>query len=127
MTVAEYRATAPENPLRSACVEYLRLKGYIAAVTDAALSVCSNCGKVSSQQVDSGWPDITACAPGAGRLVAVETKTVRGRLRPAQTAVLERLKAAGAIVCVPRSLDDLRRVIEARPQDVDGRAGSKQV
>lgn len=114
MTIAEYRATARENPLRAAAVEYLRLKGFVVTITDAALAVCPGCGKVSGQAVDTGWPDVTACEPGTGRLIAIETKTVKGKLRPAQVRCLESLRAAGAVVCVPRSLDDLRAVIEKR-------------
>jgi hypothetical protein len=46
MTIAEFRATALENPLRAACNEYLRLRGYAVSVTDAALAVCPGCGRV---------------------------------------------------------------------------------
>jgi hypothetical protein len=114
MSVEQYRKLALENPLRAAVVEYLRLRGYVVSVTDAALRVCPGCGRVSGQSVDTGWPDVTACEPGTGRLVAVETKTVKGKLRPSQVRCLETLRAAGAVVCVARSLDDLQNVIEKR-------------
>jgi hypothetical protein len=118
MTIAEYRSSARENSLRAAVVEYLRLRGYAVSVTDAALRVCPGCGKISGQAVDTGWPDVTACEPGTGRLVAVETKTVKGKLRPSQVRCLETLRAAGAIVVVARSFDVLRVMIEKK-REVD--------
>ncbi len=45
-----------------------------------------------------GLPDILACY--RGRLIAVEVKTGRGRLTPHQQAELDRLRSAGAVVCV---------------------------
>jgi hypothetical protein len=118
MSVEEYRSTALENPLRSAVVEYLRLKGYVVAVTDAALSVCKECGTLNRASVDEGWPDVSGVrkvivgGQYIGQALFVETKTARGRLRPSQIACHAALRAAGAVVVVPRSLDDLRRAIE---------------
>lgn len=69
-------------------------------------------GQLSRARVKAGWPDLTGCLPPDGRLLAVECKTARDELRPEQTEVLERLSAAGALVCVPRSVDDLRAALE---------------
>lgn len=62
---------------------------------------------------EPGQPDVLAVLPPAGRLLALECKSRTGRLRDAQRAWLERAEAAGAVVCVARSIDDLVRALRA--------------
>ena len=59
----------------------------------------------------SGWPDITGCADG--RFIALEVKSAKGRVRKAQTAVLDALTAAGGVVGVVRSVEDAARLLHA--------------
>lgn len=59
----------------------------------------------------AGTPDILACVPPSGRLVAVECKTGAGRLSRAQQRERSGLENAGAVYCLARSLDDLERAL----------------
>lgn len=67
-------------------------------------------------KVSAGWPDISGVLPPAGRAFFIECKSARGRLRPGQQALLEKLAAAGALVIVARSLDEVIAAIAAAPQ-----------
>ncbi len=60
-----------------------------------------------------GLPDILACYEG--RLIAVEVKTGRGRLSPHQQAELDRLREAGAVVCVGSADAVIRQLQESLP------------
>lgn len=53
-----------------------------------------------------GMADIIGIYPG-GRFLAVETKSPKGRLRPTQEVWLGRVRDAGGVALVVRSLDDL--------------------
>jgi hypothetical protein len=115
LSVAEFRKLAPENGrggIRPAVCELLKLRGIPHSVTDASLIVDES-GEVAGRAVTcDGWPDVTGCLPG-GRLLAIETKTRDGRLRPAQVACLESLKAAGALVIIARSVSDVAAQLPA--------------
>ena len=54
-----------------------------------------------------GTPDVLVVLPPAGRLVGIELKSPAGRISPAQRAVHETLRAAGAVALVVRSIEDL--------------------
>ena len=58
----------------------------------------------------AGTPDILACV--RGRFVALEVKTPTGRLAPIQEHQLARIKEAGGVVAVVRSLDEVRSVLD---------------
>lgn len=60
-----------------------------------------------------GVPDILACLPPSGRLVAIDAKTGRARLSARQEGQKEALEAAGAIFVVARSLDDVEEALLA--------------
>lgn len=55
-----------------------------------------------------GDPDIVACI--GGRYVAIEVKTLTGRLSPRQREVRELILDSGGIFCVARSVEDVRQV-----------------
>ena len=57
-----------------------------------------------------GTPDILAC--WRGRMVAVEVKTGRGALSPAQREELASLRACGAIVAVGGALSVVQQIEE---------------
>ncbi len=61
----------------------------------------------------AGTPDIIACI--AGRLVGIEVKAPRGRLTEAQEAWHANARAAGALVIVARSVDDVIKGLEVEP------------
>lgn len=62
--------------------------------------------------VAKDWPDITGCMPD-GRFLAIETKTKRGRLSVGQADLLARLRRCGAVVIVPRSLEDAAQALKS--------------
>lgn len=52
-----------------------------------------------------GGADIIGIAPG-GRFIAVEVKTPTGRIRPEQNLFLQRVREAGGIAGIARSVED---------------------
>jgi VRR-NUC domain len=71
--------------------------------TDAGLA------KAMGQQ--AGTPDLIFCSNG--RFLAVELKAPDGRLSPAQEFTHASIRAAGGVVMVCRSLDDVVTVLTA--------------
>jgi len=102
MTAAQYHGAAREADIQVGICEYLKLRAIPFCVTDAAFVVSD--GKIAGRQVlVDGWPDLIAVLSG-GRMLAIETKSRGGKLRPAQVKVLGNLAAAGAAVMVPQSV-----------------------
>jgi len=56
-----------------------------------------------------GLPDLIACK--AGRMIAVEVKTGRGKLSQQQKSELERLAAAGCFAVVVSCVDNLEEML----------------
>ena len=54
----------------------------------------------------SGVADILACVPPRGRLLAIEIKTGKDRLRPEQQGFLASIKATGGFCMVVHSFED---------------------
>ena len=96
----------PEAAIQHAISDWLYLAGIPHAVTDAAVVPGEH------PRVTPGWPDITGC--WAGTFVAIEVKRADGQLRDEQRAVLGELEAAGAIVIVARSVEDVVEAFESR-------------
>ena len=101
-----YLQSATEKQIQAAICEYLALRGIVFAVTDAAI-VRTDRG--ARQRVTTGWFDVTACV--GGRFVGIEVKTASGRVRASQAELHERVKKAGGLVIVARSVDDVMRVM----------------
>jgi hypothetical protein len=113
MTATEFRARASERSIQSSIVDLLKLVGLPHSVTDASL-VFDDKGKVSGRAVETdGWPDVTCALPPSGRLLGIETKSKDGRLRPSQIACHAWLRSSGALVCVPRSVEEIAGVLMA--------------
>jgi hypothetical protein len=75
-----------------------------------------------------GCPDILACLPPGGRLLAVEVKRSKGgRLSQLQRVTLMKLKALGALTVVATSVADVRQIVEPEIHSttpaIDGKAG----
>jgi len=112
MTAAEFRARSPEWSIQSSIVGLLKVIGLPHSVTDASL-VFDDKGKVFGRGVlTDGWPDISAVI-GKGRFLGIETKSASGALRPAQIKCHAELRNAGALVIVPRSVEEFARVLVA--------------
>jgi hypothetical protein len=70
--------------------------------------------RIGSRFVRFGWtgcPDLLGQLRD-GRLLGVEVKGPKGRLRPAQTVFLERIRASGGVAFVARDCRDVRRELE---------------
>ena len=106
---------ATEASTQASIVAYLELRRIPCTVTDASRT-WSRSGRPGRPRVSTpGWPDITAVLPG-GRMLGIEVKSRRGRLRPAQRATLGLLAAAGAVVVVARSVRDVMTIVEPARQ-----------
>lgn len=115
---SEIRAIkTPENGrggLRSAILNLLLRSNIQAAVTDAKTVQTV---KGARQLVyPEGWPDITASIPVSGRAWGIEIKTEDGELRPAQEEKLNELEAAGWLITLARSVDDVNRELKRQIQ-----------
>lgn len=62
-----------------------------------------------SKYMVKGWPDLTGVYNG--RPLFIEIKTPTGVVSPEQDAMINKLKAMGAIAFVARSVDDVVREI----------------
>jgi len=60
-----------------------------------------------------GSSDLVAVAAPLGRLVAIELKSERGELRPAQRAWLQRMRELGAVAGEARSPDEAEALVDA--------------
>jgi hypothetical protein len=58
-----------------------------------------------------GLPDIIAVYPPYGRIVGLEVKSAKGRLRPAQELFRDKLLAGGGVYHVVRSVEDVVNVL----------------
>lgn len=112
ISAAHYQSLTPEADIQRTICDWLRLTGIPFSVTDASITFGKD-GKPRRKVNTEGWPDITACLPG-GRFWAIETKTAKGKLRPAQKAVLDNLVKAGALITIARSLEDVVRDYDLR-------------
>lgn len=97
------RAQATHKQIMSAVEEYLDVRRIPYSATDATESYNRHGQRV--RRVEEGWPDVTGCLPPDGVTLAVEVKTAKDKLRPAQAKVLHALYQSGALVVIARSLD----------------------
>lgn len=103
---AAYQQTAPEAAIQAAICEWLDLRLIPYSVTDAS-RVFGRDGQPRRSKVNKSWPDISGVLPPSGRALYIECKSATGRFQPGQKQMLARLRAAGALVIVARSLDDV--------------------
>jgi len=113
MTPAEYRQSGMEADIQKGICDLLGLCGIPFSVTNAG--VITKGGEIVGRAVTTaGWPDVTAVLPPDGRLLGIETKRPRkGRLLTSQKLLHPILEEAGALICVPRSIEDVARTLIA--------------
>nr|MBK6294574.1 VRR-NUC domain-containing protein [Rhodoferax sp.] len=73
--------------------------------------------KVGSRFIRFGWhgcPDVLGQLRD-GRLLGVEVKAPKGKLRPEQAVFLERIKGAGGVGFMARDLRDVHRELDQFP------------
>lgn len=98
--------TVTERAFQAAVVALLRACGWLCFYdTEPRRSV-------------KGWPDLVAVRE---RIIFVELKTTRGRLRPEQRDWLDRLRAAGAETYVwrPTEWEEIVATVQAYPGQVE--------
>lgn len=100
-----------EKHVQRAIVGYLTALRIPFSVTNAEEAYDRNGRRV--KRVETHWPDITACY--AGYFLAFEVKrAVGGVLSYGQAVTLENLHKQGALVCVPRSVDEVIELLAAK-------------
>src|SRR4051794_4415196 len=105
--------TRTSNDLVSACLQFLQLSG-IRAWRNNTTGVFDPGRKVFRTFTGrKGVSDILGIIPPAGRLLAVECKSGKGKLTAEQRAFLDEIAAAGGVAICARSLDDLRAALLA--------------
>lgn len=107
----ETRWHASEKEIQQCICDWLTLQKIPFSVTDAA-RFKTRTGRVHYNSATIGWPDIVICLPPHGRFLGLEVKNYRGRVRDEQTVTHERLKQAGGLVYVVRSVDEVIAILE---------------
>ena len=94
-----------------------------AGVNDIAVTFRANVGKLYTDDgrmittgLPKGFPDLFGYRKSDGRIVFIEVKTAKGRIRPEQVKFLEQVKKDGCLAGVARSVADARKIIEADKQ-----------
>jgi hypothetical protein len=114
------RKSATHTQLVTAVRGYLSAMRIPHTLSDAAR--CFNSKGQIVRRIDPNWPDITACAPSSGVLLAIEVKAGKDTLTPGQAHTLHLLYLAGALVVVARSVEDVEEVLKTRrirSRDID--------
>jgi Holliday junction resolvase len=91
-------SSGPEKNVEDAIKAYLVRKGAF------TIKVFAN------EMQGKGLPDLIVCYKG--RYLAFEVKAPNGRVAKIQKATLRRIAKAGGIIASPRSLDEVRTIIE---------------
>ena len=102
-----------DRPEAAALVEVLK-----ALNAHSAVAWCermnSGAARIGNRFVRFGWkgcPDIIGQLRD-GRLIGVEVKAARGKLRPEQTIFLERIRCAGGVAFMARDCRDVFRELD---------------
>lgn len=93
-----------EAELQKACIALLNASGLVH--WRIPLGQSGMHGKASGKSSCIGFPDLCGITP-EGQFWAVEIKTDKGKLRPAQEVWIERLANSGALVRVVRSIGEM--------------------
>ena len=131
------RLASDEESLHRACVELLAwLTGrhpilqWMLHVPNGGKRPKGEAGRLKAIGVKPGVPDLLLPIPnGDWSGLAVELKSLAGRLSPAQAAWLDRLAQSGYLVAVCRSFEEFRAVVDRfllgrKPSDATDHAGA---
>jgi hypothetical protein len=114
---------SPERDFQRTAIQWLRLVLPPGSMVAASVNEQRGSGRTDEERmrygaarkrsgVVSGWPDLTAVVAN-GPVVFIELKAPKGTLSASQIDVHARLRSAGHIVIVAKSLDDLRAGLRA--------------
>lgn len=98
----------PERAVQRAILIYLRVRGCLAAITDAGAAF--RAGAFGADTVPAGWPDITGLLPD-GRFIGVECKAPDGRQSPVQKQMEQEIRKRNGIYVLARSIDDVEEAL----------------
>ncbi|WP_461240677.1 VRR-NUC domain-containing protein [Paucilactobacillus sp. N302-9] len=91
----------------------------LVALSRAGCTVCrSNAGKIRTKDdrtimlFPKGWPDITGFRQSDGKMVLVEVKNEKGKLRPDQKTFANYIAKFPVLYGVARSADDALKIIQ---------------
>lgn len=100
-----------ERDVCKAITDYLNALRIPYSITNA--EECYDRNGNRRKRVESGWPDYTGCYQGY--FVAIEAKRASGGvLSHRQAVVLSNLYAQGALICIPRSADDVIELLRTK-------------
>jgi hypothetical protein len=101
-----------EKDVLRQCLQYLRARGIMCWRQNAgAFPLGEGKRRRYFRACEPGCSDIVGCV--AGRLLTVEVKRPGGRLRPAQAAFLDRVRAAGGVALCVDSVAALAKALDA--------------
>ena len=110
-----------DRPEAAALVEVLK-----ALTAHPAVAWCermsSGAAKIGNRFVRFGWkgcPDVLGQLRD-GRLIGVEVKAAKGKLRPEQAVFLERIRCAGGVAFMARDCRDVFRELDKAGRMQDG-------
>jgi hypothetical protein len=110
---ATFRA-ASEDQIQAAVVQHLNVRGIrglvVFGVPNGGLRSRTEAAIMKGTGVVPGVPDLAIVC--GGRYYGLELKAQKGRLSPAQIAMQERLRAAGATVATVYGLDEALDVLK---------------
>ena len=106
--------TASEGSIQNGIVDFLRFvlppDHIVYANANAARRTPGGRAGNGVPGLMPGIPDLSVACPGS-RILYFEVKTARGRLSDVQSHVVHRLRAAGCLVAVVTSIDDVERAL----------------
>ena len=108
-----YRNSMTEADLQDALAHLMQLYGY--SVVHWRPGRRKQGGWVVPITYDGkGWPDLVGFHPATGTIIAIECKSVTGRVTPEQTDWLETMAACGirTFVAKPSNYHDIAETIE---------------
>lgn len=94
-------------------------------VNDIAVTFRANVGKLYTEDgrviatgLPKGFPDLFGYRRRDGKILFLEVKTDKGRLRPEQKDFLSYVQADGCIAGVARSVEEARAIIQSEIETV---------
>jgi hypothetical protein len=108
------RRRTPEADLLQQCRQVLQALGVFHWRTNCGAALAETNGRRRYIRFTSmsGVADLIGILPG-GRMLAVETKSRRGRLRPAQAVFLDEVRRAGGVGVVVTDISELLMALAA--------------
>jgi hypothetical protein len=109
-----------ESDIQTEILDWLNRAGVFAFRVNTAGIYDARSGvyRRPSKYFMKGCSDILACLPG-GRMLAIECKTIKGRLSPEQAVFLDKMRRQGAIPMVARSVFEVEDQLKEHGYGLD--------